>query len=621
MAEPKAKPSRESLERALDLLTADPGVYLMKDGEGRVLYVGKARNLKNRVRAYFNAASRSNPKTAALVARIDSFETVVTASEKEALILESNLIKRHQPRYNVALKDGKRYPSLGLDTRQAFPRLEIVRKTDRKDTIYFGPFASAKAVRETLRFINKTFKIRKCKNRDFKTRQRPCLHFQMGACLAPCYHRVTPETYQKIIKEVVLFLKGRTPELARNVSKEMHKAAAGQEFERAAALRDKLFALTRTLEKQIAVTTDFKDRDGLAVAHADDLAVITVFFVRGGYVQGHRHFELPLPVALEGELVRDFVRQYYENSPFIPKEILVPVEIEDGDLLADILSRRRGSRVYIKCPQRGEKAHLMQMVQQNAEKELAERLKRREAAADLLRRLQVRLRLAQLPVRIECFDNSTLAGSEPVASRAVFFRGRPDKSAYRRYRLKDRGEPDDYAYMHEVLQRRFRAEKTSAPDHRLPDLLLVDGGKGQLNIALAVLKELGLEGRFDVAGIAKPDEGQGETEEKFYLPGRANAVYLGRERDLLLFMQRIRDEAHRLAITFQRRQRKKSTRRSILDDVPGIGPLRKKRLLTHLGGMEKIKRAGPEELAAVPGMNHKIALTLWEYLKGAQKPS
>jgi len=369
------------------------------------------------------------------------------------------------------------------------------------------------------------------------------------------------------------------------------------------------------------VTTDFKDRDGLAVAHADDLAVITVFFVRGGYVQGHRHFELPLPVALEGELVRDFVRQYYENSPFIPKEILVPVEIEDGDLLADILSRRRGSRVYIKCPQRGEKAHLMQMVQQNAEKELAERLKRREAAADLLRRLQVRLRLAQLPVRIECFDNSTLAGSEPVASRAVFFRGRPDKSAYRRYRLKVRGEPDDYAYMHEVLQRRFRAEKTSAPDHRLPDLLLVDGGKGQLNIALAVLKELGLEGRFDVAGIAKPDEGQGETEEKFYLPGRANAVYLGRERDLLLFMQRIRDEAHRLAITFQRRQRKKSTRRSILDDVPGIGPLRKKRLLTHLGGMEKIKRAGPEELAAVPGMNHKIALTLWEYLKGAQKPS
>ncbi|MGB5987419.1 MAG: excinuclease ABC subunit UvrC, partial [Desulfobacterales bacterium] len=583
---------------------------------GRVLYVGKARNLKSRVSAYFNRSGAQDPKTAALVARVHDLSTVVTATEKEALILESNLIKRHRPRYNVMLKDGKRYPSLGLDTRQRFPHLEIVRKTDRKDYIYFGPFASAKAVRETLRFINKTFKVRKCKNRDFNTRQRPCLHFQMDACLAPCFEKVSAEAYQKVIKEVVLFLKGRTPELARQVRKEMTQAAADQDFERAAALRDKLFALERTLEKQVAVTTDFQDRDGVAVAQGEALAVISVFFVRGGYLMGSRHFEISPPVAHEAELVRNFIRQHYETSPFIPKEILIPVEIEDRELLAEGLSQIRGGKVWIKRPQRGEKARFMTMVKQNATKELAERCERREAADDLLLRLQKRLKLTRLPLCIECYDNSTLGGSDPVAARAVFQRGRPDKAAHRRYRLRALPEPDDYAYMQEVLGRRFAKDQSADHASGLPDLLLVDGGKGQLNVALAVLKTLGLRGRFDVAGIAKPDLERGESEEKFYLPGRANPIYLGRERDLLLFMQRIRDEAHRLAVTFQRRQRRKSMQRSILDDVPGIGPRRKKALLTHFGGVDAIREADPAQLAAVPGMNRDAARALREFFKG-----
>ena len=602
------------LRRSLELVTSDPGVYLMKGRAGRVLYVGKARNLKKRLTAYFRPSGKLDAKTAALMARMATFDTIVTATEKEALILESNLIKKHRPRYNVMLKDGKRYPSLGMNTRHPFPHLKIVRKTNRKDYIYFGPFASAKAVRETLRFINKTFKIRKCKNRDFVTRQRPCLHHQMNACLAPCFNKITPEAYQGVIREVILFLKGRTPELARQVKEQMAQAAAAQEFEQAAALRDKLYALERTLEKQVAVTTDFKDRDGVAVARADDMAMVTVFFVRGGFVVGSRHYEVPPPVADETELVRDFIRQHYEATPFIPKEILVPTEIEDADLLAANLSQRRGTKVWIKRPQRGEKKRLMEMIQQNAAKELHERRQRKSAAEDLLQRLQRRLHLSRLPEHIECFDNSTLAGSDPVAARAVFRKGQPAKADYRRYRLKAKGEPDDYAAMQEVLQRRFRQRRQDEPPNPHPDLLMVDGGKGQLNVALAVLARLGLEGRFDLVGIAKPDPQRGESEEKFYLPGRANAVLLGRERDLLLFMQRVRDEAHRLAITFQRRQRSQSLQRSILDGVPGIGPVRKKALLTHFGSIEKILAADIDQLSAVSGMNRRAAQALQDHL-------
>lgn len=584
-----------------------PGVYLMRDSTGVILYVGKAVNLRRRLSDYFRSTGHAAAKVDNLVARIAEFETVVTRTEKEALILESTLIKRHLPRYNVTLKDDKRYPSLRLDPKEEYPRFTIVRKAGEDDALYFGPFASATAVRETLKIINKTFKLRKCKAGEFKTRTRPCLHCQMNGCLAPCCRDVPREVYQEQVQEAVLFLKGRTRELMRKIGAQMQQASDSQEYERAARLRDKLFALERTVEKQIAVTTDFQDRDVFAAASDSGAAVVTHLAVRGGFLTGTRHFRFPETLSTAEETLAAFLGQFYGRRTYVPAEILVFPAIGDAALIAEELSGIRGARVRIHRPERGEKARIAELALQNAEAELKALIGSRDSSRDILLRLQKRLNLSRFPERIECVDNSTLMGSEPVAALVVFTGGRPQTAAYRKYGLKTVDTPDDYAAMSEILSRRLRDDGTRGD---LPDLLMVDGGRGQLGAAAAVMRDLNLAQAFDLVAIAKKDERKGEVRDKIFLPGRSNPVNFGRENDLLLFLQRVRDEAHRFAVSFHRQRRRAALLRSALDDIPGIGKARKALLIRHFGTVDGIRAAAVDDISGLPGFTRNLAETV-----------
>ncbi|MBU4415253.1 MAG: excinuclease ABC subunit UvrC [Proteobacteria bacterium] len=608
----------------------DPGVYLMKDSEGKVIYVGKARDLKKRLSSYFKQSGQIDLKTGVLVKNVSSFDTIITRTEKEALILESNLIKRYKPRYNVILKDDKRYPSLRLDIKSQYPNLNIVRKIEKNGAQYFGPFSSSQAVRQTLKIIHKTFKLRKCKTKNFKKRLRPCLNYQIDACLAPCCLDVDNKTYNEIVKEVVLFLKGRTPELIKKIKKQMTSAAKDQDYERAAVFRDKIFALEKMLEKQVAVTTDFKDRDVIAIADSPEISLLSLLFVRGGYLLGKRCFSFTKTMSTKAEMVGAFIRQYYEKTHFVPQEVLVPIPLEDTCLLEDWLTTINQKKVRILYPRRGEKAQLIKMAVHNAQNSLKDLIASTAAEIDISVRLQKRLRMDKMPERIECFDNSNISGTEPVAGMVVFENGKPNKSLYRKYKIKTVNKQNDYAYMAEILTRRYGKGEKSKP---YPDLLIVDGGKGHLNIALSIIKKFKLEKNFEIIGIAKKparlapachcearagrlrsiagrDVSRGETNDKVYQPGRANPVNFGREGDLLLFLQKIRDEAHRFAISFHRKRRNRKSMHSILDTVPGIGKKRKETLLKHFGSIDKIRQATIEELVSVPGISRKIAEAL-----------
>ncbi len=593
-----------NMHEKLSRVTSEPGVYLMKDAGGEVIYVGKAANLKKRLASYFTGPGQADMKTEILVKKISTFETILTRTEKEALILESNLIKRYKPRYNVILKDDKRYPSLRLDLSSPYPNLVIVRKTKKDDALYFGPFASSAAVRQTLKIISKTFKLRKCKLKDFKSRTRPCLNYQMAACLGPCCLDVDKKRYNEIVKEVTLFLKGRTPDLIQKVKREMMAAAELQEYEKAATLRDKLLAIEKTLEKQVAVTTDFKDRNVIGIARSTEFSLITLLFIRRGYLVGTRHFNFSETMSNDAEMIGTFIRQYYEKTPFIPNEVLVPIFLEDIPLLEELLHTIKGQKVSILWPQRGEKVRLVKMADQNAENGLRDLIASMATDMDILVRLRQRLKMGRIPLRIECIDASNIAGTEAVASIVVFEKGKPDKALYRKYKIKTVTEQNDYAYMAEVLKRRYGEGEKSKPH---PDLLMVDGGRGQVNIAVSVMKDLELEEKFEIIGIAKKDETKGETDDKIYKPGRANPVNFGRAGDLLLFLQRMRDEAHRFAISFHRQRRRAALISSALDTIPGIGKKRKQTLLKHFGSIKKIRAAKLDELSALPGMNRKTA--------------
>ena len=606
------------MDRQLDRIPTQPGVYLFKDRHGKIIYVGKARHLKKRVRSYFQAGRPHDPKTRVLIARVAALDTIITHTEQEALILESNLIKRHRPRYNVVLKDDKRYPSLRLDLKQDFPKLNIVRKIRNDGALYFGPFASSAAVRQTLKFIYKTFKLRRCRDQTFHHRTRPCLNYQMGLCLGPCSMAVDPAVYRAVVDEVVAFLRGRTPALIGKIKAQMKAAADNQEFERAAALRDKMFALEKTLEKQVSVTSDFKDRDVIAMVGEDDITAVVLLRVRGGFLLGSRQFGFESAIGSDERKMSLFLRQFYADRQEIPPQILVNHPPDDLQMIVSGLSSQRGAKVSIGVPRRGEKSTLLQMAVQNARKVLHEYSDNRHVDLELLRRLQKRLGMRQPPQRIECFDNSNLAGTDPVSAMVVFEQGKPAPSGYRHYRLKSGVAGDDYACMFEVLHRRLGKGPASEP---FPDLLLVDGGKGQLNVALGVLEALGLRARFAVAGIAKKNEALGEKTDKIYLPGRANAVQFGKDADLLLFLQRVRDEAHRSAVGYQRRTRGKQSLVSSLDGLRGIGPKRKASLLRHFGSMDKIRQATVEDLSKVPGISTAVARTIRSTLSGDYKPS
>ncbi len=600
-----------TLAGVIHALSTSPGVYLMKDASGEIIYVGKAINLQKRVASYFQRQEAQGAKTALMVARVADIETVITASEKAALILESNLIKRHRPRFNVVLKDDKRYPSLRIDHNAPYPRIEIVRKTHKDGAVYFGPYSSAHAVRQTVKLINKTFPLRKCSDRTLGHRTRPCIHHQMGQCLAPCCLPIDPKAYRGIVKEVILFLKGRTPELIKRVRRHMLKASAAQEFETAAALRDRVAALEKTLERQVTVTTDFIDRDVIGISGSSDFRLVTVMTLRRGFLQGVRHFEIDHAAPEKGELVAQFLTQYYQLTHEIPVEVLVPRLPENNALLEETLSEWRLRRVRVLQPKRGEKRRLLEMAENNSENILRERLQKATREIALLEALKRRLRMDRIPARIECFDNSNLAGMNPVSAMVVFVNGHPHKAGYRRYTIRTVSSPDDYASMAEVLTRRYGKINPASPE---PDLLLVDGGKGQVNIAVAVLEQLNLGGRFSIAGIAKKDAEKEETEDKIYLPNRANPVNLGTDGRLLLMLQQIRDEAHRFAVTFQRQQRTRSMLQSSLDKVAGVGPKRKALLMRHFGSLKNIRAATVTDLSELPGINSSLAKAIKQAL-------
>ncbi|MDF2571366.1 MAG: uvrC [Sporomusa sp.] len=593
------------IEEKLTLLPDKPGVYLMKDDKGRIIYVGKAINLKNRVRSYFQSSRNHSPKVVALVARIADLEYIITASEIEALILECNLIKKHRPKYNISLRDDKTYPYIKV-TNEDFPRVYATRKVLKDGARYFGPYTSAGAVHETLRLLKTLFPLRSCRNLDAK---RPCLEHHIKRCLAPCAGKIDKETYGQMIKAVGLFLEGRSDAVAKNLKRLMAEAAEELEFEQAARLRDQLVAVEKIMEKQNIVTGS-GDQDAIGLARSAAGTCAQVFFIRSGKMVGRDHFMLTGGEhELDQDILEAFVKQYYSQAAFIPREILLPLELEEQHLLADWLSSIKGGRVQVETPKRGTKKDLLNMAAGNAATVLQEQATRLEAdagkTAGAAAELGQYLGLPVAPERIECFDISHIQGSETVASMVVFEGGQPNKNEYRRYKLKTvEGKPDDFKSMQEVVGRRYRDAIDKGP---IPDLIIIDGGKGQLSSALSIIRAAGL-GDVTVVGLAKEFE-------HIFREGISEPLILPRHSQALYLVQRIRDEAHRFAITYHRKLRSKRNLVSVLDHIPGIGAKRRKALWDHFGSLAKIKAAEVVELAKVEGMNMPSAEAVYSFFR------
>jgi len=613
------------LEEKLKNLPGEPGVYIMKDELGNVIYVGKAVSLKNRVKQYFQSSKNHSPKVQAMVSKIRDFEYILTDSEMEALILECNLIKKHRPRYNVLLKDDKHYPYIKVTTEEDYPRVLMTRNVKKDKNRYFGPFTDSRAVRETIELIKKLFPVRSC-NKNLNNIQkgdRPCLYYHINQCQGPCLGNVDKEEYQNMIKEICKFLDGRYEELLKELKDEMKEAAANLQFEKAAMLRDKITAVEKIMEKQKVLSTDFIDQDAIAIAQGDKKSVVQLFFIRSGKLVGTEHFILDDTEDTDiKEILSSFIKQFYLVSSFIPKEILIQEDFDDIEIIERWLSENKGSRVYIKVPQRGEKKKLIDMAIKNAEETLEnyeQKLIREEARTiGALDELAQHLQLEAPPGRIEAFDISNIQGVDSVASMVVFEDGKPNISEYRRFKIKGVIGPNDFASMSEVLQRRFKRGieerkklKSEGKDvnagkfSKFPDLLLIDGGKGQLNAALKVLDELGLS-YIPTIGLAKKFE-------EIYVKYQEEPIILPKNSNALQLLQRIRDEAHRFAITYHRSLRDKNRLHSALEDVPLIGPKRRAALFKHFGSIEAIKKASLDELLQVEGMNRQAAENIQQY--------
>jgi excinuclease ABC subunit C len=655
----------------LKALPAKPGVYIFKNAKGDILYVGKAAILRNRVRSYFGATHAFEPKVRQLVERIADIGFILTASAQEALLLEATLIKRHQPFFNVRLKDDKHYPYLKIDLREKWPRVEITRRIGTTPGIrYFGPFASAGSVRRSLDLVKKLFPWRSCTKEITGNDPRPCLEYFIHRCIGPCASLCTKEEYDGVIGQTIMFLEGRTDEIARDLRRDMQTASENLEFERAARLRDQVHAIERTTERQVMEVRDRTDMDVFGLARQEQEAYVQVFFVRKGLIIGRDIFQLDGTAGeTDAEVLGSFVEQFYESAPFIPSRVVLPVKIDDADLIQQWLTERRGRPVQVMVPHRGEKLQLLQRAMDNARESLAQARARwmadRGKKDEALQQLQDELNLPTLPRRIECYDISSIQGTSAVGSMVVFEDGNPKRSEYRRFRIKGVSGQNDFAMMQEVLKRRFwRARRQTeqdganetepletgaghetdreavedalaepnagaimtspkpdsaraktlerqAPDlddsfGKMTDLLIVDGGKGQVSAAHDAMRNLGV-GQIPLAGLAKRFE-------ELYVKDVSEPIVLDRTSQALYLVQRIRDEAHRFAITYHRDVRKKSGLRSALDDVPGVGPKRKKALLRKFGSVRAIKDATVEEIAATPGFTRTVAEKVLEGL-------
>jgi excinuclease ABC subunit C len=611
--------STVGLSEKLDALPGRPGVYLLKDKHAKVIYVGKAKNLRSRVHTYFRGGD-GRSQVRFLMQRVTDLDTLVTTNDKEALILENNLIKQYKPRYNIRLKDDKSYVSVKVTTQDDWPRILVTRKIVKDGSKYFGPYASAYSVRETLDTIRKVIPLRTCSDGVFRNRSRPCLEYQIKRCLGPCCLPVDPAIYQEHLHEATMLLEGKSQQLVRQLDEEMHRAAEELRYEDAARLRDKIRAIERTQERQQVVSHWGEDQDVFGLYREGGFIEAQVLFVRQGKLTGNQaysfqDFELP-----DEEVLEALLTQFYQGDRYVPDEILVPGEMEDRDVRADYLSERKGKRVDILRPQRGDKVRLLEMAGENAAHSFRERQDADRNRERMSEELQRKLHLRNAPKRIECFDISNIQGRLAVGSMVTFDEGEADKSRYRRFRIKTVPEADDFRMMYEVLKRRFTRAKEEAS---YPDLLVVDGGKGQLNVALEVLRELEIN-EIDAVGLAKMrverDLQAAEithSEERVFLPGRKNPVILKRNSTALFLLQRVRDEAHRFAITYHRQLRSKERLRSALDSIPGIGSTRRKRLLKHFGSVRRIREASVEALAEVPGISAALAAEIKNSLTGS----
>lgn len=650
----------DDLEAKVRHAPRSPGVYLMRDRTGKVLYVGKARDLRARIRAYF-ARTDARAMIPFLLSRVRDLEFIVTGTEKEALILENNLIKEHRPRYNVDFRDDKSYYHIRIDPTEPFARFQLVRRPKKDGGRCFGPYPSSAAARETLRFLQTVFPLRTCRDQELRGRRRPCLEHGIGRCCAPCVGGIDDSAYQRLVKEGIAFLEGRERALVGDLRARMEDAAEELRFEAAAALRDRIAAIEKTIERQRVFALSGRNRDVFGLYREGDLTQVSVLFIRNGRMIGQRGFPLIRLRAENDEILASLLKRYYDRMPDIPEEILLPEDLEEGAVLAEWLTEKRGRGVSLLVPKRGETLALLGIAGRNAESAFRSARLAADAAETVLPLLADKLGLRNVPQRIECFDVSHIGGRYAVGSMVTFAGGAPLKAGYRRFRIRSVPEADDYAMLYEVLRRRYESGAT------LPDLLIVDGGKGQLGVAMTVLRDLGVLG-VDVIGLAKerddgrpgvpgppqeelhpPGEGQkpsdgtavyrlsptagekdgallsagrggredavGKGEDRVYLPGRKDPVYLSRWPAALFLLQRVRDEAHRFALTYHRKVREKEDLRSLLDRIPGIGAGRKKALLTCFGDVARIRAASIADLQRVEGIGERMASRIGRFLE------
>jgi excinuclease ABC subunit C len=600
-------------------LPQSPGVYIMKDSGGKILYIGKAASLKNRVSSYFGSPQKLTLKIQTMVSLVDDFDYFVTSSEQEALILEANLIKQHRPHYNSLLKDDKSFPFLKIDMNEEWPGVSVTRRLVDDGSYYFGPFASARSVRQSMKTLKQIFPFRSCSNPSSASNSRACLWFHMGKCLAPCTGAVSHQEYHQMIKRVIHFLNGKPERVTRELEKKMQETVAELQFEKAAFLRDQIISIQRVVEGQRIATRVRGEQDAIAFAEDRDETFVQVFFIRNSKLVGREGFVLQGTRSEDTvQIMTSFVKQFYYSSLYVPPLLLLQYGVEDKEVIEGWLSGKRKGRVRIEVPSRGIKKELIAMVAQNAQQGLEQlKLKRLSSQVTLgaaLDEIEAALELPHTPTRIEGYDISNIQGKDAVGSMVVFEEGRPRTSNYRRFKIKTVTGADDYAMLQEVLKRRFSRSRMkngngTAIDNSwavIPDLVLIDGGKGQLNAARDIMSDVGVE-YIPVASLAKENE-------ELFIPGRAHPIIMPRSSPGLRLLQRLRDEAHRFAIGYHRKVHKRGTFASSLDAVSGVGPARKRALLRKFGSVRAIQAASLEELSAVKGMNLKIAQRIKESL-------
>ena len=592
----------------LKTVTSKPGIYRMYNADGKVMYVGKARNLKKRLQSYFRATGLS-PKTELLVSQIADVDVTVTHTESEALLLENNLIKEYRPRYNVLLRDDKSYPYIYISDKDKYPRIALHRGARKKPGRYLGPYPNTGAVRETINLLQKTFRIRQCEDSYFRNRSRPCLQYQIKRCTAPCVNLISEQAYRQDIKHALLFLEGKSSEIIEELVADMEKAAAKKNYEKAAVYRDQISNLKAITERQ-HVSAEKGDIDIIACAAEGGQACIQVFYIRNGLNLGNRGYFPALPEAMEiADILAAFIPQFYLDRE-IPANIILSAKPTEASLLQKTLSEKAGRKITFSTSVRGERARFLEMALNNASQSLASRLISRTGLLQRFEALQEALQLETMPVRLECFDISHTQGEATKASCVVFTQEGPFKSDYRRYNINNITPGDDYAAMYQALQRRYRKGSEQEDERKLPDVLFIDGGKGQLRQAIEVFDELGINSVL-LVGVAKGEGRKAGLEKLVFSDGRPD-LHLDPQSSALHLILQIRDEAHRFAISGHRAQRAKTRTQSPLEDIAGLGPKRRQTLLKHFGGLQGISRAGVVDLAKIPGISKKLAQAIYD---------